>query len=65
MPLCATCHVHIEGDWSERLPPSTPMETEMLNSVASERRATSRLGCQIQVTGDMDGMRVTIPETLS
>jgi 2Fe-2S ferredoxin len=33
----------------------------MLAHVAAERRAESRLSCQIKVTADMDGMVVRLP----
>ena len=60
---CATCHVYVDPEWEARLPAPDPMELEMLESVASERRPTSRLSCQIQVTPELQGMRVFLPET--
>ena len=62
---CATCHVYLDPKWSGRVPAAAAMEREMLEAVAAERRPTSRLSCQIQVTPELDGMRVFLPETQS
>lgn len=62
---CATCHVYIDPEWVDRLPAPDPMEVEMLDGVAAERRDTSRLSCQILVSPELDGLRVEIPETQS
>ncbi len=61
---CATCHVHIEPDWAERLPPPEPMEDGMLDCVI-DRLPSSRLSCQIRVDDSLEGMRVRVaPEQL-
>ena len=60
---CATCHVYIEGDVP--VPPPGNDEAEMLEAVVSERRAGSRLSCQIVVAPGMDGLVVRVPETQS
>lgn len=59
---CATCHVYLDPEWAGRVAPAEPMELEMLEGVAAERRPTSRLGCQIKVVEGMDGMPVHLPE---
>lgn len=59
---CATCHVHVDPDWYERLPAPRDMEKDMLE-FAIEPDATSRLSCQITVTEDMDGLVVRTPES--
>ena len=56
---CATCHVYIEGDWAERLARPGDNEEAML-FMAEERRASSRLSCQIKVTDALDGLIVKI-----
>ena len=56
---CATCHVHVDSDWSDRLPPMSEDENDLLES-SDHRNETSRLSCQIPFTQDMDGLRVTI-----
>ena len=56
---CATCHVHVDADWVDKLPPIGPDEDDLLDST-SDRDATSRLSCQIPFTDALDGMTVTI-----
>jgi 2Fe-2S ferredoxin len=59
---CATCHVYVDDDWIAKIPAMTEHEDEMLEGTASERRATSRLSCQIHITPELDGMIVHTPE---
>lgn len=59
---CATCHVYIDEQWMPRVPPVSQMESEMLEQVAGTRGANSRLGCQIDLTPEHDGIRVMLPE---
>jgi ferredoxin len=56
---CGTCHVHVDGDWLERLPPMQSDE-EIVLSFSDWRQANSRLSCQLQVTDDLDGLAVTV-----
>ena len=56
---CATCHVHVDPDFLDRLPPVGPDEDDLLDSVG-ERDATSRLSCQLPFGDTLDGMRVRI-----
>lgn len=58
---CATCHVYIAAPWQEKLEPPEDMELGMLES-AWEPRATSRLSCQVQLSADLEGLEVVIPE---
>ena len=58
---CATCHCYIEAPWQEKLHPPGPQELAMLDT-AKNRRETSRLGCQVLVSWDMEGMEVHLPE---
>ena len=57
---CATCHVYVDEAWRARLPPPEDMEEGMLEA-AWERRANSRLSCQIQITPPLDGLLVVVP----
>ena len=57
---CATCHVYVRQEWLARTGAPDGMETDMLEA-AEEVRGTSRLSCQIQVTGELDGLIVEIP----
>jgi ferredoxin, 2Fe-2S len=58
---CATCHLVIDPTWYAKLPEKTNAEEDMLD-LAFGLTETSRLGCQIKVTDDMDGMVVSLPE---
>lgn len=61
---CATCHVYVDGTCLDRLAPAEPNPNEdyMLDFTVSERRPHSRLSCQLEVTGPMDGLIVHLPE---
>ena len=56
---CATCHVHIDPDWADKLPAMSEDENDLLDS-SDHRGATSRLSCQIQLTDALDGLKVAI-----
>lgn len=56
---CATCHVWIEDDWVDQLPPVGVDEDDLLDSSAHRDRR-SRLSCQVPLSDDLDGLRVTI-----
>jgi ferredoxin, 2Fe-2S len=57
---CATCHVHVDEAWSEKVGPPSPMEEDMLD-FAFDVRPTSRLSCQIKVSDALDGLIVRTP----
>lgn len=56
---CATCHVYIDPAFADKLPAMSEDENDLLDS-SDHRNETSRLSCQVQITGDLDGLRVTI-----
>ncbi|WP_242097109.1 2Fe-2S iron-sulfur cluster-binding protein [Sphingomonas sp. CROZ-RG-20F-R02-07] len=56
---CATCHVHVDPAWLDRLPAMGPDEDDLLDSV-DDRDATSRLSCQIPFEDSLGGLIVTI-----
>lgn len=56
---CATCHVHVDSDYADKLPPMSDDENELL-SISDDRSSDSRLSCQIPFTAALDGMTVTI-----
>jgi 2Fe-2S ferredoxin len=58
---CATCHVHVAPEWADALPEAETLEKEMLFG-AIDPDEYSRLGCQITVTEELDGLTVTMPE---
>jgi 2Fe-2S ferredoxin len=58
---CATCHVHVDPEFADRLPPMTGDEDDLLDS-SDDRDASSRLSCQIPFSDELDGLRVRIAE---
>ncbi|MEP9351919.1 2Fe-2S iron-sulfur cluster-binding protein [Xanthobacter sp. KR7-225] len=60
---CGTCHVYVAPEFLSDLPAASEQEEEMLGFVAAERRAGSRLSCQIVLTDELDGLTVEVPET--
>jgi 2Fe-2S ferredoxin len=58
---CATCHIHVAPEWIKSLEEKESLEGDMLLG-AIEPDAYSRLGCQIEVTEDLDGLTVRMPE---
>ena len=58
---CATCHVIVDDAWYDRLPPPSGDEEDMLD-LAFNLTATSRLGCQIRITPELDGLVVRLPD---
>ena len=59
---CATCHIHVDAAWYERLAPPSAEEEEMLD-LAESLAPTSRLGCQIRLSAALDGLLVRVPRT--
>jgi ferredoxin, 2Fe-2S len=59
---CATCHVYIAEPWTSKLTPPSADENSMLEMTAAERRATSRLSCQILLTAQLDGLEIELPD---
>ena len=57
---CATCMVHVDEAWAERLTPRSAEEEDMLD-FAFDVQPTSRLSCQINVTEELDGLVVHTP----
>ena len=58
---CATCHVYVREPFASRLPPPSQDEVGMLDFTAAERRANSRLSCQIELDESLDGLAVDLP----
>lgn len=58
---CGTCHVYVREPHASQLPLPLEDEQAMLDFTASPRRANSRLSCQIQLTGALDGLAVDLP----
>ena len=57
---CSTCHVIVEIEDFEKLPPASEEEEDLLDLAAHATR-TSRLACQILLTESMTSLSVRIP----
>ena len=57
---CATCHVVVAHEHIGRLASASAEEEDMLD-LAVGVRPTSRLGCQIVLTEELDGLTVRLP----
>lgn len=58
---CATCHVYVDPEWTDRLGEKSEMEAILLEEVC-DPEPNSRLSCQIEVTAELDGLVVRLPE---
>jgi ferredoxin, 2Fe-2S len=56
---CATCHVHVDPEWIDKVGPPNRDEDDLLDT-SDHRVATSRLSCQIEFRPELDGLRVRI-----
>lgn len=56
---CATCHVIVAQEWSDRLPARGSDERELLAAL-SRGSADSRLACQIPLCPELDGLQLTL-----
>jgi 2Fe-2S ferredoxin len=59
---CATCHCYVDDLWIGRVGSPSQAELEMLDAVATERKASSRLSCQITVDSTLDGLVIHLPQ---
>ena len=57
---CSTCHVIVDKAWFKKLENPTEDEEDMLD-LAFGLTQTSRLGCQIVMTDELDGLVVKLP----
>ncbi len=57
---CSTCHVIVAPEDYERLSEATEDEEDMLD-LAFGLTGTSRLGCQIIMSEELDGLTVSLP----
>lgn len=60
MCSCCTCHVYIDESWAAKCGAMGEAEKNLLEG-SKHRQDGSRLGCQVIVTYEMDGMRVHLP----
>ena len=57
---CSTCHVYVDRDLFDLLQDPSDEEEDLLD-LAWGVRPTSRLGCQVTITDELDGMTLTLP----
>jgi 2Fe-2S ferredoxin len=57
---CSTCHIVVDPEWTELLKEPTEDEEDMLD-LAFGLTQTSRLGCQIIMSEELDGLTVSLP----
>jgi 2Fe-2S ferredoxin len=58
---CSTCHVIVDKSWYRKLEELSEDEEDMLDLAFGLTR-TSRLGCQIEITEELDGLVVALPK---
>ena len=56
---CCTCHVHVDEAWLAQVGPAGDAEEGMLE-LEDEFQPNSRLGCQIELTPELDGLSVRV-----
>lgn len=56
---CATCHVHVDPEWSAKVGTPDGDEDDLLDT-SDHKVEASRLSCQILFTPELDGLRVQI-----
>ncbi|XP_060082069.1 adrenodoxin-like protein 1, mitochondrial [Ylistrum balloti] len=58
---CSTCHVYVHEDYVDRLPEPKEEEDDMLD-MAVFLKENSRLGCQIILNKDLEGIELGLPQ---
>ncbi|XP_017059862.1 adrenodoxin-like protein 2, mitochondrial [Drosophila ficusphila] len=62
---CSTCHLIFKTSDFEKLPDKPGDEELDMLDLAYELTDTSRLGCQITLSKDMEGLEVHVPSTIN
>ena len=57
---CATCHVYVDPAWWAKVGEPDDIEYAMLDMVADVMKDTSRLGCQVKMSAELDGLSVKV-----
>lgn len=60
---CATCLCFVDPPWSDRIDPASEMETQLLEFSVNGEEPGARFSCQINVTDELDGLVVRLPES--
>jgi len=56
---CATCHVWVDEEWYGKLTPASDDEEDLIYSTL-DQKPTSRLSCQILLSEELDGLKLTL-----
>jgi len=56
---CSTCHVYIPPQWQDKVGLAEDMELDILE-FNEYQKPNSRLGCQVEMTEDLDGLEVEV-----
>lgn len=56
---CATCHVHVDPAWTDKVGKAGDVELDMLD-FCEDLTEQSRLGCQIDITEELDGLQLKV-----
>ncbi|AKR56224.1 Ferredoxin, 2Fe-2S [Devosia sp. H5989] len=56
---CATCHVYVAPEWFDKVGTRSDDEEDLLDTVG-DVKPTSRLSCQILMSDELDGLKVTL-----
>lgn len=59
---CGTCHVWVRDDFLAAVGEIGDTEEDLLDMAVGDRRAGSRLSCQIVLTAQLDGLTVDVPD---
>ncbi|XP_071863096.1 adrenodoxin-like protein 1, mitochondrial Ferredoxin 1 [Bombus fervidus] len=58
---CTTCHIYVHHDYMDKLPTAEEKEEDLLD-LAPFLKENSRLGCQIILTKELDGIELELPQ---
>ncbi len=57
---CGTCHIYVDDAWLDKLPPRAEIEVDLLDQLYHVEPDRSRLSCQIVLSAEMDGFKLTL-----
>ena len=57
---CATCHVYVDPGFRDKVDPMSEDEDVLLEETEHRNSETSRLSCQIRITDQLEGLKVTV-----
>ncbi|XP_014219606.1 adrenodoxin-like protein, mitochondrial [Copidosoma floridanum] len=58
---CTTCHVYVDYNYLDKLPQAAEKEEDLLD-MAPFLKENSRLGCQVILTRELDGIELRLPQ---